>query len=196
MDTAVTTRVRTGGRPVDRPRKSRRVRAFIAVVLAAGLGVAGCGGGSSSGTASGPAGSGGNVSKDTSDPLVKYSQCMRSNGVPSFPDPVNGRLQLQVRKGSDLDPSSPQFQAAQTACKSLDPAGLGKSGPGSAEQEAQLKYVTCMRKNGVPNFPDPTSDGRILLQPGKGLDPNSSTFKAAQETCRKLLPGGVAPGSQ
>jgi hypothetical protein len=197
----------SGGRseaPARTPGRSRRAGSVLAVsLMAVTLGLAGCGS-SSSGTASTPVaqtsqgGGAAQSGNDTSDPLVKYSACMRANGAPSFPDPVNGRLQLQVKKGGDLDPASATFQAAQKACKSLEPAGIGTGagpggGNGQAQQDALLKFVACMRKNGVPNFPDPQADGRILLSPEVG-DPGSPVFKSAQETCRKLLPGGVAPG--
>ena len=177
----------------------------MAALLIGSLGLAGCGGSSSGSTSPGggaaasnnAAGAAGAGSGDTSDPLVKYSACMRAHGVPSFPDPVDGRLQLQMRTGTDLDPQSPTFQAAQTACKALEPAGLGKgSGANGGQQDALLKFVACMRKNGVPGFPDPQSDGRILINRSSGVDPESAPFKAAQETCRTLLPGGVAPGAQ
>ncbi|MHB1571966.1 MAG: hypothetical protein ACYC0H_22545 [Solirubrobacteraceae bacterium] len=52
---------------------------------------------------------------------LKYAACMRSNGVPDFPDPnAQGQIQINAAGASGLDPSSPQFQKAQTACKSLD----------------------------------------------------------------------------
>lgn len=54
---------------------------------------------------------------------LKFSQCMRTHGVPSFPDPqaVNGGI--SVRLGPGANPSSPQFQAAQKACRALMPGG-------------------------------------------------------------------------
>ena len=163
----------------------------LAVALAAlALGVAGCGGSSDSpGSDPGASGAGGSDSAS----LVRYVQCMREHGVPSFPDPVNGRLQLQVTKGGALDPASPQFQAAQQACKSLEPPGLQAGSPQSNQQQDQmLKFASCMRSNGVPNFPDP-QNGRLTIT---GVDPNSPQFQAAMQACRKLLPGGVAAGSQ
>ena len=51
---------------------------------------------------------------------LKYSTCMRSNGVPNFPDP-NGQGLIQINNATGtLEPSSPQFQKAEAACKSLD----------------------------------------------------------------------------
>ena len=50
---------------------------------------------------------------------LAFSQCMRTHGVPNFPDPSfsgNGaRIQLGAGSGG-IDPNSPAFQAAQKAC--------------------------------------------------------------------------------
>jgi hypothetical protein len=50
---------------------------------------------------------------------LKYSRCMRSNGVPDFPDP-NGQGLIRINAVGSLEPSSPAFQRAATACKSLE----------------------------------------------------------------------------
>jgi hypothetical protein len=58
---------------------------------------------------------------------LKFSACMRTHGVPGFPDPVisgNG-IRLTLNKASGIDPRSPQFQAAQRACQSLMPLPPG-----------------------------------------------------------------------
>jgi hypothetical protein len=54
--------------------------------------------------------------------------------------------------------------------------------------EAARAYAQCIRDNGVPDFPDPDADGQ-LRGPAheKESDP---TFRAAQEKCRNLAPGG------
>jgi hypothetical protein len=54
--------------------------------------------------------------------LLKYSECMRSHGVPSFPD-LGGAQSPAPAKISAIDPSSPAFQSASTACQDLLPAG-------------------------------------------------------------------------
>jgi hypothetical protein len=53
---------------------------------------------------------------------LKYSQCMRSHGLPNFPDPTESPNGIGLRL-SGIDPNSAQFQAAQTACRSLSPGG-------------------------------------------------------------------------
>ena len=52
--------------------------------------------------------------------MVSFSRCMRSHGVPDFPDPDSPR-----RFKAALDPSTahaPAFQSAETACRHLLPA--------------------------------------------------------------------------
>jgi hypothetical protein len=53
---------------------------------------------------------------------LKYTDCMRSHGVPSFPDPKESSGGISIG-GPGLDPNSPQFQTAQTDCRSLTPGG-------------------------------------------------------------------------
>jgi len=67
---------------------------------------------------------------------LAFSACMRSHGIKDFPDPTfsGGGVQMSLRggPGSDLDPSSPLFQKAQTACQALIPGkvlGPGAAGP-------------------------------------------------------------------
>ena len=59
---------------------------------------------------------------------LKYARCMRSHGIPDFPDPqANGGLTIGARPGSDLDPNNPQFKRADKACRKYLP-GRGKGG--------------------------------------------------------------------
>jgi hypothetical protein len=46
---------------------------------------------------------------------LKYSECMRSQGISNFPDPNSGGG-IQLGSNSGIDPQSLQFQAAQKAC--------------------------------------------------------------------------------
>jgi hypothetical protein len=52
---------------------------------------------------------------------LKFSACMRSHGVTSFPDPqfhAGGGISISIKggQGTTLDPQSPIFQRAQKAC--------------------------------------------------------------------------------
>ena len=127
--------------------------------------------------------------------MLQYSQCIRSHGVPGFPDPSNspnGGQGFKITPSEHIAQGSPQFQAAQQACKKLLPNG-GETTPAEhAKTLAQaLKYVQCMRSHGVAKFPDPSTQGggvNILIDPNSGINPSSSQFQAAASACQKLMP--------
>jgi hypothetical protein len=51
---------------------------------------------------------------------LNFSKCMRAHGLPDFPDPSpGGGIQIQGTAGSDLNPDSPAFQAAQKVCQPI-----------------------------------------------------------------------------
>jgi hypothetical protein len=124
---------------------------------------------------------------------LQYSSCMRSHGVKNFPDPQvsGGRVSMKIDPSNGLDPSSAVFQAAQKACQKYMKAGAP---PGSQRIDPTkiAKWAACMRKHGVPYFPDPTNDGGAmkLNMTGSGIDPNSTAFQNAMKACRSLSPGG------
>jgi hypothetical protein len=96
---------------------------------------------------------------------IKFSACMRSHGVPNFPDPrASGGI--QISPGSGLDPQSPAFQSAQNACLKLLPGGRVKGPVPASRRLAMVKLAQCMRKHGLATFPDPTATPPA---PGAGL---------------------------
>jgi hypothetical protein len=123
--------------------------------------------------------------------MLRYSDCMRSHGVASFPDPSpNGGLLVQGGPGTGLDPSSPAFQAAQQACRSLQPGGGVPQPPSANRRRAKLQFSACMRTHGVPNFPDPIFSGggvQLRFDASSGINPQSPAFKAAQTACGTVL---------
>jgi hypothetical protein len=193
----------SGRASTTRSKRSRLARAgFLALALAAvaalGLVASGCGGSSSGGvaqvesseTTTTPASQ---ASSGSADPAA-YSACMRRNGVPKFPDPdAQGRLQIPAGEG--LDPNSPRVKAAEKTCQRFMPRGGGER-PDPEEQAKQLqeaiKYSACMRKHGVPNYPDPKANaegGLELSLDGTGVDFDAPQLKAAEEACKALAPG-------
>jgi hypothetical protein len=61
--------------------------------------------------------------------MLRYSACMRSHGVPKFPDPnfSGGGISIRINSKDGLDPQSPQFQSAQKACQANLPGKLGET---------------------------------------------------------------------
>jgi len=71
--------------------------------------------------------------------LVKYSECMRTNGVPDFPDPTaNGGLSFNRAAGGDLNLSNPVFQNATKLC--VQKTGLTGFGSGGSQQPGSIEF--------------------------------------------------------
>ena len=124
--------------------------------------------------------------------MVAFAQCMRSHGVPDFPEPSEGHLLIKGNSKNGLNPGSPQFQAAMKACHSLAPAPKISPQQSAAMQAQALKFSACMRSHGVPDFPDPKFEGggvQLQIKRGSGIDPQSSQFQAAQKACQGDMPG-------
>jgi hypothetical protein len=152
------------------PPTARTAAAIIATAALALLAVA-CSG---SPPSAGPGGSPNAGGSATSTSAVAYSHCMRSHGVPNFPDPTSSG-QVPKASAQQFGVSSSQLQATQRACQHLLPVTGG-----SFQQQAQqcvttgdcpralvqqmlsagLRFARCMRSHGVPNWPDPTIDSQ------------------------------------
>jgi hypothetical protein len=108
--------------------------------------------------------------------------------VPKYPDPTsNGLVKESLQQ---LGVSSSRFQSASSACNHLLPNGGRAPNPARVQQaRAQaLEYARCVRSHGVPNFPDPGSDGRIPDPATVGVDQGSPKFEAANQACGKYRP--------
>lgn len=130
---------------------------------------------------------------------MKYAGCMRSHGLTDFPDPTVGSnglptFNIHASANSNLNSQSPQFQAAQRACRGDLPDLAGNT---SANNEADaLKYSQCMRSHGEPDFPDPNGQGVIQIANATGiLAANSPQYQKAQQACQSLRHGVEVQGS-
>jgi hypothetical protein len=120
---------------------------------------------------------------------VKFAECMRSNGVSTFPDPdASGKLTIDaVANGSSLDTSTPAFTRALSACKDLEPAGFMGTKRSSQQQDAALTFAQCVRENGVKDFPDPTPNGPLVDTdriPSAAEPGGMGILRAAMQKCR------------
>ncbi len=158
---------------------------MIAALLGAGILAAGCGGSGGSGST---ASSGGLAAQG-----VAYSQCMRSHGIPDFPDPTiqGGSVVFKV----NLNQNSPTYRAAANACQSLMPGGGQHAAVSAQKLVAEVKWAKCIRSHGVPTFPDPNAQGQF--DSGQ-FDPTSPAFQTASQACKSQQPSGAVgavPGS-
>jgi hypothetical protein len=157
---------------------------------------AGCGGGSSPRVAS-VASSTTTTTAQTG--LVAFAGCMRSHGVPTFPDPdsTGGIPKTQVVAAAQANRS--KFNAAQAACGRLLPGG--SLGPSQTPQQQAarladaLSFARCMRSHGVARFPDPTPQGHLTVEmvQAAGIDVHSPAVLHVVQTCLPASHGALTP---
>ncbi len=179
-----------------RPRwKSPGAGLVVAALVAVGLAllVSACGGSPASHVAQLTSSTTRSTSSATAAPAkpsgaLAFAGCMRSHGVPRYPDPTRAGLVKETLQ--QLGVSSTRFRSASSACDHLLPNG--GSAPSAAQVQrvrAQaLEYSQCVRAHGVEGFPDPGSDGRIPDPASAGINQGSPKFEAANDACRAYRP--------
>ena len=129
--------------------------------------------------------------------MLAFARCMRENGI-DMPDPKFEGNRVTMRAGGPGKADAPaKMKAAEKACaKYRDAVKPPELSPEKAEEFKQgaLANARCMREHGI-DMPDPTfeSNGGARMELGRGIDPQSSKFKKAQEACRSV--GGIGMGS-
>jgi hypothetical protein len=169
-----------------------RLAIVIALVTAGALlSLTACSSSESSGGSAG--------ASDAEQAMLDFVQCMRDNGVPSFPDPVarpDGSFGLQRPVGVPASVLDNAFASCRSEAQAI---GLGSdpSAPDTDAQDQLLKLSRCMRKNGIPEFPDP-EPGSDLISGLHGLfsgfDLESPRVARALESCRSVLNQLFGPG--
>lgn len=161
------------------------------LIVGTGLLLAACGGGASPSGVANIGTTTTTISAPTSinAKLDKYGACMRSHGLPTYPNPiVNGNTISQL-----VQPG-PKYAAASAACRSLLPVQLQPPSHSitPAQQVYYLRAVACMQKHGVANFPDPSfANGGVHFTIPPSINPNAPLYVKALATCRKLIPAGL-----
>ena len=133
---------------------------------------------------------------------MRFSECMRDNGVSEFPDPpASGGLTIDgVLNGSSLDANAPAWKQAIGVCKDLQPPGFTGGGEVTAEkQEARLAFAQCIRDNGVEDFPDPAPDAPLVntnLIPSTAAEGGMDILHAAMQKCGVVFSGELGLGNR
>ena len=126
----------------------------------------------------------------------EWAACERSHGDTNQADPVIGiHDEIYITRpgpggGGGLvgDPHyatgecSQYLVAAQIALRAADPV---QDPEGVTNQAEIVKFATCMRANGVPNYPYP--DGDQTNFNGTGVDPNSPAVVRVNDLCGKKI---------
>ena len=189
--------------------KPSTARTAAAIIAAAGLALltAACGG-SPSATGSGGSSKAGRSASPQSA-AVAFSGCLRSHGVPNFPDPSSS-AEIPKETAQQLGVSSSQLQGALNACQHLLPdTGNVDDNPAELHRwwSQMLHFARCMHSHGVPNWPDPSAYSQDPLRPtfnlhaaGIGFHPgaqpgnivNSPQIEAKVQQCESAVHLGVS----
>ena len=122
--------------------------------------------------------------------LNEWAACERSHGDPDQADPTvsaDGVIYILIPKNAqpagDLhERTGTCSQYVAQAANELKAANPVAPPPDQAEL---LKYVACMRANGVPNYPYP--DGDQTTFNGTGVDPDSPAVERVNQLCGKKI---------
>jgi hypothetical protein len=122
---------------------------------------------------------------------VRLAQCVRSHGVPNFPDPTSPQeFKLDIASSE----GSPAFQSAAAACQHMLPSG-GPTSQSAAQRHAQIvagrAFARCLRSHGFANFPDPTSSGQITheMLANAGINLHQPAVLQAADACVSVTHG-------
>ncbi len=179
--------------PLRRHGLPGHARAAIALAALALLAAA-CSSGS---PPTGP-GASSNAGGSATSKALAFARCVRSRGVPDFPDP-NSAGEFNKTTMRQLSASNSKYQTATQACGHLLPNSGG--GPTTAEVRQEwngmASFARCMRSHGVPDWPDPTpyppypSEPTFML-PGS-IQPVPQTISKMQ-VCLRLVPNNEVVG--
>jgi hypothetical protein len=119
--------------------------------------------------------------------LDEWATCMRSHGDPDQVDPtVDATKVIQITLGGH-DGVRGENAACGSYLSAAQTALGGGTPPVSSDQATALKFAQCMRANGVPTYPDPTTGNNqtVHASSGSDLNPANPAYQAASTLCTK-----------
>ena len=129
----------------------------------------------------------------------EFAGCLRSHGVSYVPDPqVNDNGQATWPGLSEAERQQEQ-QIVGDACdpilRRLPPQAQPHANNQIANQDLATlrRWAQCMRLNGLPDFPDPSSDGVFSL-PDRYRSGGKAMLQPAQDACKGVYNGPIRTG--
>jgi hypothetical protein len=127
--------------------------------------------------------------------LIEFTQCMRDNGVPEFPDAAvteDGAVDFggfEQFNEFDQDDLEIAFDACLDKLEGLSFAPGGANFDLTGIQDTLLEFAQCMRDNGF-DMPDPDFSNFDLgsgVGPFGEIDPTDPGFDEALEACEDIF---------
>jgi hypothetical protein len=128
----------------------------------------------------------------------RFAACVRAHGIPGFPDPVLNGGYLELPSGGHPDQGKAALkanEAARDACEpilaELPPSATRPRKPsGQEDMQALLKFAQCMRRHGLPTWPDPDANGDFPLQQA-GIQGKTPAVITAMQACKSAGSGPI-----
>lgn len=128
--------------------------------------------------------------------MINWARCMRARGV-AVPDPFHraGHSGLSIEVPAQTAANRPAFSACNHfLAPIIQMKNAHMTAVAAPELHALTEYARCMRSHDIDML-DPTAEGQLNLGRVPGITSNfgrySPQFRAADRTCRHLLPAGV-----
>src|SRR5258705_5558581 len=170
----------------------------VLTVLAPGVAACSSGGEASPGASANTSSSSGTDVQLALAIARRFGQCGRDHGFPNFPDP-------EIYRGKLAYPNAPQETLDQERqvlaipeCKALlsdvPPLPDNRPAPSAADMQKLRDFARCLREHGIPDWPDPKSDGTFPIAGTPLLvQSKSGPFASAVEACRQFWDTGINP---
>jgi len=174
------------------------VAGFLAGVLLFAV-LTGCSTGGSGDASTSGGGQTASVQQQARAVWLDYAHCVRSHGFPNFPDPqVDSQGQASFGNSTQTKTIGRQVQGACGSILNRLPASVrGNTSPVTpARLHQEVLFAGCMRRHGLPDWPDPRSDGTFQLAgtPYANMGKTGPVLTAIQ-ACRAYETFGGVRGS-
>lgn len=111
---------------------------------------------------------------------------MRAHGYPNFPDPV------ELNGTWGFPASAPNPQQRPAACERFVGQAKGDDGGASAADMAKLRsFAQCMRREGLPDWPDPDPEGAFPLPTRLQGTSGKRLVAPHARACQRYIPEGM-----
>ncbi len=81
---------------------------------------------------------------------------------------------------------------SETGSASASATDTGGGNQNAADQAKAVKFSECIRRHGVPHFPDPDAKGDYVF----GIDVTPAVWQKAVDACKDLEPPGALSGKR